>query len=146
MTIPQSVRPCFIFSKTFYTWTSMTIPQSHRPGLRSVRPWYGHWRLGSKMCLKKKWKNPICETVVWSMVDRVKNLIEKKWPRLSDSDMVTGGFIVSTPNSQRNSCSLHKNDWCSSFGKYQVLLCLLEINFLYDSILFSIIGINPSLN
>ncbi len=39
---------------------------------------------------KKKWKNWVCETVVWSLVDRVKNLIEKKWLRLSDSDMVTG--------------------------------------------------------
>ncbi len=35
----------------------MTIPQSHRPGLRFVRLWYGHWRLGSKMCLKKNEKN-----------------------------------------------------------------------------------------
>ncbi len=34
------------FPKTFYTWMSMTIPQSHRL-------WYGHWRLGSKMYLKK---------------------------------------------------------------------------------------------
>ncbi len=58
------------FSKTFYTWTSMTIPRSHRPGFfkpglwdhgmvtggpgqkpdwknmtRSVRQWYGHWRV-----------------------------------------------------------------------------------------------------
>ncbi len=31
----------------------------------------------------------------------------------------------------------------SSFGKYQVLLSLPRIIFLYDSILFSIIGINP---
>ncbi len=50
------------------------------------------------------------------------------------------------PIHRRNSSSLHKNDRCSSFGKYQVLLCLPRIKFLYDSILFSIIGINPSLN
>ncbi len=31
MTIPRSVRGGF-FSKTFYTWMSMTIPQSHKPG------------------------------------------------------------------------------------------------------------------
>ncbi len=59
---------------------------------RSVRPWYGHWRLGSKMCLKKKWKKPVYETMVWSLADRVKNLIEKQWPGLSDSDIVTGGL------------------------------------------------------
>ncbi len=29
------------------------------------------------MCLKKNIKNPVCETMVWSLVDRVKNLIEK---------------------------------------------------------------------
>ncbi len=34
--------------------------------------------------------NPVCETVVWSLADWVKNLIEKKWPGLSDCDMVTG--------------------------------------------------------
>ncbi len=44
------------------------------------------------MCLKKKKKKPVCETVVWSLVDWVKNLIEKKWPGLSDSDMVFGGL------------------------------------------------------
>ncbi len=44
------------------------------------------------MCLKKNEKNPVCETVVWSLADRVKNLIEKTWPGLSDIDMVTGGL------------------------------------------------------
>ncbi len=51
--------------------------------------------------------NPVCETMVWSLTfrvenmfekkmkkpglwDRVKNLIEKKWPGLSDNDIVTG--------------------------------------------------------
>ncbi len=38
---------------------------------------------------KKNEKNTVCETVVWSLADQVKNLIEKKWPCLSDSDMVT---------------------------------------------------------
>ncbi len=41
---------------------------------------------------KKEWKTLVCETVVWLLADRVKNLIEKKWPGLSDSDMVTGGL------------------------------------------------------
>ncbi len=50
------------------------------------------------------------------------------------------------PINRINSSSLRKNDWRSSFGKYQVLICLPRINFLYDSILFSTIGINPSLN
>ncbi len=30
--------------------------------------------------------------MVWSLADRIKNLIEKKWPGLSDSDRVTGGL------------------------------------------------------
>ncbi len=34
------------------------------------------------------------QTVVWSLVDWVKNLIEKKGPGLSDSDMVTGRLIL----------------------------------------------------
>ncbi len=37
------------------------------------------------------------------------------------------------PIPKRNSSSLHKNDWRSSFGKHQVLLSLPKINFLYDS-------------
>ncbi len=41
---------------------------------------------------KKNYKNTVCETVVWSLADWVKNLIEKKWPGLSDSDMLTGGL------------------------------------------------------
>ncbi len=32
--------------------------------------------------------------MVWSLADRVRNLIEKKRPSLSDSDIVTGGLIV----------------------------------------------------
>ncbi len=32
--------------------------------------------------------------MVWSLADRVKNLIGKKWPGLLDSDMVTGGLIT----------------------------------------------------
>ncbi len=39
----------------------------------------------------------VCETVVWSLTDRVKNLIEKKWRGLSDNDMVTGGLNVHHP-------------------------------------------------
>ncbi len=43
----------------------------------------------------EKWKKkPVCETVVWLQADWVKNLVEKKWPNLSDSDMVTGGLIT----------------------------------------------------
>ncbi len=45
---------------------------------------------------KKNEKNPVGETVVLSLMDRVKNLIEKKWPGLSDSDMVTGGLMFTT--------------------------------------------------
>ncbi len=30
-------------------------------------------------------KPPVCATVVWQLADRVKNLLEKKWPGLSDS-------------------------------------------------------------
>ncbi len=48
----------------------MTIPRSHRSGF-----FY-----------------PVCETVVWLLAGRVKNLIEKKWPGLSDNDIVTGGL------------------------------------------------------
>ncbi len=54
---------------------------------------YGHWRLGLKMCLKKKMKK---KHGLW---DRgmftggpIKNLIEKSWPGLLDSDMVTGSL------------------------------------------------------
>ncbi len=38
-------------------------------------------------------KNPVCETLVWPLADRVKNLIEKKWPGLSDSGMASSGLI-----------------------------------------------------
>ncbi len=37
----------------------------------------------------KKWKNPVCETIVWPLANLVKNLIEKKWPGLSDSGMAS---------------------------------------------------------
>ncbi len=30
--------------------------------------------------------------MVWSLADQVKNLIEKKWPGLSDSNVVSGGL------------------------------------------------------
>ncbi len=86
MTIQRSVWP-FFFSKTFYTWTSMTIPQSHRRMVTDIRD--------QKCVWKKNEKNPVCETVVWSLADRVNNLIEKKWPGLSDSDKVTGGLSIS---------------------------------------------------
>ncbi len=42
--------------------------------------------------LKKMEKNPVCGTVVWPLADQVKNLLEKKWPGLSDSDMAFGGL------------------------------------------------------
>ncbi len=41
---------------------------------------------------KKNERNPVCETMVWPLADRVKNLIEKKWPGLSDSHMTSGGL------------------------------------------------------
>ncbi len=74
-----------------------TISQTGFFKTRSVRPWYGHWHLGTKMCLKKNEKNPVCETAVWSLADRVENLI-KKWLGLSDSDMVTGGLSWNLKN------------------------------------------------
>ncbi len=49
---------------------------------------------GQKCVWKKNEKNLVYETMVWSLADRVKNLIEKKWPGLSDSDMITGGLII----------------------------------------------------
>ncbi len=45
-----------------------------------------------KTTFKKNEKNPVCETVVWSLADRVKNLIEKKLPGLSDIGMASGGL------------------------------------------------------
>ncbi len=30
--------------------------------------------------------------MVWPLADRIKNLIEKKWPGLSDSGMASGGL------------------------------------------------------
>ncbi len=50
---------------------------------------------GKKGVWKKNEKNLVCETVVWSLADWVKNLIEKKWPGPSDNDMVTGGLKLS---------------------------------------------------
>ncbi len=63
---------------------NLTNPRDHttETGFKktwSVRPWHGQRCLGSKICLKKKnEKNPVCETLVWSLADQVKNLIEKK--------------------------------------------------------------------
>ncbi len=76
----------------------MTIPRSHRPGLKNPGLWDPEnvvWSLKFRVenvFEKKNEENPVCEIVVWSLADRVKNLIEKKWPGLSDSDMVTGGL------------------------------------------------------
>ncbi len=58
----------------------------------SERPWYGHWRFGPKRLRKKTEKNPVCGIVVWPLADRVKSMIEKKWPGLSDSHMASGGL------------------------------------------------------
>ncbi len=68
------------FSKTFYTWTSMTIPRSHRPGFFLTQTGF--------------FFNPVCETMVWSLTFRVKNVFEKKRkkPGLWDRGMVTGGL------------------------------------------------------
>ncbi len=74
MTIPRSVRPVFFFSKTFYIWTSMTIPQS----LVCETVVWSLTFMVENVFEKKMKKTLICETVVWSMADRVKNLIEKK--------------------------------------------------------------------
>ncbi len=74
----------------------MTIPQSHRRG-----PWYGHWRPTSKKWQKKnrsvrpwygEWreKNPVCETKVWSLAARVKNL-NAGVRRLSKLSITDGG-------------------------------------------------------
>ncbi len=43
--------------------------------------------------LKKMKKNSDCETEVWPLADQVKNLVEKKWPGLSDSGMASGGLM-----------------------------------------------------
>ncbi len=42
--------------------------------------------------LGKKRKKTACETVVWPLVDRVKKVIEKKWPSLLDSHTASGGL------------------------------------------------------
>ncbi len=82
----------------------MTIPRSHRPDF--FKP--GLWDRGmtfrfENVFEKKNENNPVCETLVWSLADQVKNLIEKKWPGLSDSDMVTGGLKGTSLNvTQRN--------------------------------------------
>ncbi len=57
------------FSKTFYTWTLMTIPRSHRPGFFKPSLWE-HGMITGGLGQKPDWK---------------------KWFSLSDSDMVTGG-------------------------------------------------------
>ncbi len=50
--IPLSVGPVSFFL-IILTGTSVTIPQSHRPG-----PWYGHWRPRSKKGLKNRYVRP----------------------------------------------------------------------------------------
>ncbi len=73
----------------------MTIPRSHRPFFFLIRSVSVVWSLSTfrvENVLEKKWKNPPFETVIWSLADQVKNLIEKKWAGLSDSDMVNGGL------------------------------------------------------
>ncbi len=35
-----------------------TVSKTGFKKTQSVRPWYGHWYLGLKMCLKKKMKKP----------------------------------------------------------------------------------------
>ncbi len=45
---------------------------------------------------EKKMKKTVFETVFWLLADQFKNLIEKKWPGLSDSDMVNGGMGYTT--------------------------------------------------
>ncbi len=119
MAIPRSHRPCFL--SLFWPGTSVTIPQT-----QSVRPEYGHWRPSlnykkqkktkknpvwqtvvvwlltswSKTTLKKMKKNPVCGTAVWSLVDRVKNLLGKKV--CQTVGMASGGLTsVAIPQSHR---------------------------------------------
>ncbi len=56
----------------------------------SVRPWYGHWQTVSK---------------TW--------LIEKKWPGLSDSDMVTSRLILCTNVPMCGVVMCRNYVWCS---------------------------------
>ncbi len=61
----------------------MTIPRSRSPGFFKPSLWdrgmvTDVW--GRKYVWKKKDKIPVCETVVWSLADRVENLIEKNDP------------------------------------------------------------------
>ncbi len=73
----------------------MIIPQSHRPGFFKPSLWHRGMSLTFRvenMFEKKNVRNPFCETVVWSLADRAKNLIEKKLSGLSDSGMVTSGL------------------------------------------------------
>ncbi len=58
---------------------------------RSVRLWYGHWRLGLKIKEMKKpglWDRGIVTGESGQKPDW------KKWPSLSDSDMVTGESMM----------------------------------------------------
>ncbi len=76
----------------------MTIPRSHRPGFLNPVCQIVEWSLTFRVknvFEKKKWKKPGLwdRGMVWSLADWVKNLIEKNWPDLSDSDMVTGGLM-----------------------------------------------------
>ncbi len=61
---------------------------------------------------KKSEKNLVCETVVWPLADRVKNLIEKKWPGLSDSGMASGGLKPQTESSVERRNIPSSLMWC----------------------------------
>ncbi len=63
---------------------------------------------------KKNGKNPVCETVVWSLVDCVKNLIEKKWLGLSDSDVASGGLSVEILSLQDRKIYWEGSNRCAS--------------------------------
>ncbi len=91
MTIPQSHRPGFFLSG-FWPRTWITIPRSHRLGFSSFFFNYVFNPLSYLMSLPHL-KNPVCETVVWSLTFRVQKVFEKKWKktRLWDRGMVTGG-------------------------------------------------------
>ncbi len=60
---------------------------------RSVRLWYSHWHVGSKVCWEKNGKNPVCETVVWSLMFRVESVLEKK----NGKNLVCETVVLSLP-------------------------------------------------
>ncbi len=117
MATPWSVRPRYFFSDAFCTRSSKAIPRSHRPGFFNTS---GHttvcqtkvfffdildldvndhttvsqtgpvvWSLTSYV-EKVTRKNPVCETEVWSLADRVKNL-NAGIPRPSKLPVTDGG-------------------------------------------------------